>query len=331
MADSDDKKRPAPPGTPGAPLQRLWKLPPEDDEDEDARPKKASKAKDDAGKKKAEGKGTGGPKSKKSKDKDVGKGDKAGKGVLVEETPEFDTYETRQRVRIAVGIGFLGVCLIAGFLVYRAFSPKNPADQNGPEGGVVGTPAPNPRERDEREAKILFERARQVAKNGKADDALAILKRVRDKYPATQTANEAKAALERPAQHLPLFLEGKPAVVAKPTGSAAPEPAPPPPKQVVHATPTAVGPASNASASLTLPANPAEGATRAATAAGPRRRAPAPRARRPGPPPRPGPRPRPRRWSACEPSRPASTRPRTRRCTRRTGRSRSSATATGRP
>src|SRR5262249_44976694 len=89
----------------------------------------------------------------------------------------------------------------------------------------------------------------------RADQAKAMLSKVAKVYKETPAANEAKAALERSAQDLPLFATG-PIVVAE---AAKPLPAPsaPPPAAVVDATPKNAEPAKG-NAQLVLPANPRE-------------------------------------------------------------------------
>ena len=111
----------------------------------------------------------------------------------------------------------------------------------------------------EAEARVIVDKAREVAKNGNPTLAMSMLKRVTASYASTKAAVEAKEALERPAKNLPLFLD-RPAVVAtpepgkEPAKAAAPQPVAP----VVQASPTQVAVAKGAEASLVLPANAAE-------------------------------------------------------------------------
>ncbi len=99
--------------------------------------------------------------------------------------------------------------------------------------------------------------AQQLAKNGNAPGAMAVLEKIIKAYPKTATADEARAALGRPAKNLPLFLD-RPTVVAAPT-TAAPKPAPAP-AAVVNALPPGPGvrPGATSIAKVDLPANPAE-------------------------------------------------------------------------
>jgi formylglycine-generating enzyme required for sulfatase activity len=263
MAEPPEPKRPAPPGTPGAPLPRLWKVEPEDDAEDDEAPARKTKSKSEpapgpeparARKKRKPDDKAGKAGSKTSKGKGEGDG---GKGVLVEETPNLDTYETRQRIRIAAGAAGVVVLLFVGWLVVRAFSPERPAEDAASRETLAAAPTPaDTKAHDDQESRILLDRARDVAKNGKADLAVELLKKVAARYPNTPAANESREALDRPKQNLPLFLD-RPAVVASPSP---PPPAPPenPPTQVVEATRTAVSPSTGAQANLTPPANPAE-------------------------------------------------------------------------
>ena len=133
MAEPQDPRKPKiplSPGVPGAPLPRLWKYPSENDpeaEGDASGTKKKKKAKADptgtesVPVKKARKKDDVSAKPlKKSKPKE---GETGTRGVLIEETPELDTYETRQRVRIAVGVVLFSFVALTGFFIYRAFAP----------------------------------------------------------------------------------------------------------------------------------------------------------------------------------------------------------------
>ncbi|HEY2156331.1 MAG TPA: SUMF1/EgtB/PvdO family nonheme iron enzyme, partial [Isosphaeraceae bacterium] len=93
--------------------------------------------------------------------------------------------------------------------------------------------------------------------NGNTSGAVAVLDKIIKAYPRTATADEARAALERPAKNLPLFLD-RPTVVAAPPATA-PQPAPAAPT-VVNAVPPApaVKQGSTDVAKLDLPRNPSE-------------------------------------------------------------------------
>ncbi len=60
----------------------------------------------------------------------------------------------------------------------------------------------------------MFTRAKELAKNGHDDQAIAMLNTVVKVYKETPTAGEAQAALDRAEKSLPLFSTG-PIVVAE--------------------------------------------------------------------------------------------------------------------
>ena len=93
--------------------------------------------------------------------------------------------------------------------------------------------------RPSREAKILLDTARQLAKNGNTKGSIGILNKILASYPKTSTANEAREALNRPSRNLPLFLD-RPTVVASP-GTPAAKPAEMP-APVVNASPVVGAP-----------------------------------------------------------------------------------------
>lgn len=272
--------RPPAPGKAAAPLPRLWKAESQVDVNEESLRDKKKKAKSTpetpsvkAGRTSEPlrsttrdknptpaAKKSKGPRSSKSQDPDG----LAKKGVLIEETPTYDTYEARQRVRIAIGTVLLVLALIGGYLIYGAVLRQQSADAPGPQDIATQPPPPSPnapRDRDEQEARILFDRARDFAKTGKVDQAVALLKRVVTRYPTTQSGLDSKDALDRPPENLPLFLD-RPAVVARPgTRPASPSQDPLNPSMVVDASKTLVVNMSGAQANLTLPANPAEAAS----------------------------------------------------------------------
>lgn len=266
MDESEDPKPATPPRLPGSPLPRLWKHAPEEDSDAVETEKQLAKAK----RKKSKGvdagdasKGSEAGSKKKSKDSDKTKDGK--KGVLAEETPELDTYETRQRIRVMVGVGTLALMLLVSWGMYRYFSRGPTAGEELSEGAMPPPPpAGTSRQQLEQEARILFDRARELAKSGKSNLAVSMLKRVMASYAGTPSSAEAKEALERPAQNLPLFLD-RPAVVASADksaqGAATKERTEAPPKTVVVASATKVAAKSGAEANLVLPANPAEPGT----------------------------------------------------------------------
>ncbi|MFO0891908.1 MAG: SUMF1/EgtB/PvdO family nonheme iron enzyme [Isosphaeraceae bacterium] len=173
------------------------------------------------------------------------------KKALIEETPALDTYEARQRGRLMLGI-LIPACLgIFGYIFYQLFiyDPYG-FEVNDAEPPVAAAPVAPRRDLDA-EARSLLDRAREQAKAGRTEEAIKMLTLLAKSYPSTGTATEAKEALERPKQNLPLFLD-RPTVQAE--DAPKPEPTAPPPPQVVEARPRPT----QGNASLTLPANPAE-------------------------------------------------------------------------
>ena len=178
------------------------------------------------------------------------------KGVLLEETPKLDTYETRQRIRIAVGAALCAFMFLSAWFTYRVFSPRPAPDEMAipPQMAVAGAAGPlNVRETPEREARVMLDRAREDDKNRKTELAVAMLKKVVTSYPTTAAGVQAKDALARKVRGMPLF---GPALLADSGEPKKPEP-PEPKKEtkVVEATKTEVASASGGNASLVLPSN----------------------------------------------------------------------------
>ena len=262
LDESAEHYTPVPARNPETPLPRLWKVQPEDDPDDakslpESKKKKSEKARSDGE----------GPRAKVEKARKAERSGKSGrsverekdgatKGVLIEETPNLDTYETRQRIRIAIGAALLALSVLIGWTVVRLLSPAPPIEEPVPRSDVATVPgAVNPREKSEREAKVMFDRAREVAKNGKVDLAVSMLTKVVSAYPTTTAGTQAKAALARPRENLPLFLD-RPAVVARPGEQANPVPAEPKSEpKVVEASKTEVAGTNGANATLQLPSN----------------------------------------------------------------------------
>jgi formylglycine-generating enzyme len=250
-------------GTPEKPLPRLWKVKDEDEPGHEVsdvkkakNAKKAKAASESAPVGKSSKKGAT---DKKAKDNKSGK-DGGEKSVLIEETPVYDTVEARQRLRILIGSGLTGLLLVIGFVIYRQFQPEQPPDEPSPQDAIASATTPPPvnlREESEKEGRLLYNRAHEVAKNGKTDLALDLLKKVAKSYPNTQAAIESKQALDRPGQNLPLFLD-RPAVVASPND--APPPAAPTRDRtkVLDAAKTNVASAVGAEANIVPPVNPPE-------------------------------------------------------------------------
>lgn len=214
MADlpDEDEYRPLPPREPGQPLPRKrFSLPePEDD------PPPRKKPKGDA-------KGRSKDKPKKAARKDAGDGDDEKKGVLIEETPELDTYDTRRKLRLVIGAVAVGLLSLIFLFVYRAFSGGE-AEPEVAEAAPAG-PARNPAAealRLENEATVALDDARRVARNGDAEKSLQRLKNLLEAYPKSHAATEAREAIDRAEQGLPIFPDG-PALVAKRSETPAPE------------------------------------------------------------------------------------------------------------
>lgn len=236
MAEPKDPSRTAPTGPPGSPLPRLWKAGPVERDGADVTKP--------TGKKKSKSSAKAGAKGADAAEEEGG----TKRGVLREVTPELDTHETRQRIRIIVGACVLLVMSLGGFLITRQFAHEPQPDEQ-----AAAPPAPaagaNQRETAEREAHVMLDRARDLAKNGKTNLALSLLEKVKSAYPDTSSAKEAALAIGRPAQNLPLFLDG-PAVLASVSESSASasaeknasEAAAPPAETVVPPPPGAVDP-----------------------------------------------------------------------------------------
>jgi formylglycine-generating enzyme len=242
------------------PLPRLWKS--ESDETEE----NSSKIGKDGGGKKsgaqgkpAASKSASKPKSPAGKTKGSKKSaepaDPKEKRVLLEETPTLDTVESRQRVRLIVGALAVTVFVMLGWITYRVFL-YDPGPKIAPgDDSTLTSGAPEARPPLDQEARFMFNRAREDAKNGKTDQAIEMLKRVIKVYKGTPAAADAQAALDRPNQNLPLFIE-RPTVLAE-TEKAEPPPSRPPPPAVVNAVPEEPR-AAQGEATLVLPSNPSE-------------------------------------------------------------------------
>jgi len=244
----------------GQPLPRLWKTEP-DPEDEEALPgrpgaaKKASQDSEDPPSKPSSKSKASASKSKKSK-APAPEDDKKGKKVLLEDTPALDTIESRQRARLILG-ALIAVCVILPcWITYRVFlydhSPINVTNDPGAAAMISPEIRPNP----DQEARFIYNEAHEHAKRGQTDQAIGLLNKVAAVYRGTQTAADAKAALDRPKHQLPLFPD-RPTVVAE-TKTDEPAPTqPPPPTAVVTAVPDQPRP-TQGNATLVLPANPSE-------------------------------------------------------------------------
>ncbi|WP_165065892.1 SUMF1/EgtB/PvdO family nonheme iron enzyme [Paludisphaera rhizosphaerae] len=260
-AESPAPPKPKAPGGPGQPLPRLWKTETDDEEPPVAKPAPKAKAESPPpppprSRTRSRDEAEGGATRKTGLKPKPELNEKGEKKVLVEDTPVLDTYETRQRVRLATGGLFVFVLGLLGYIVYNTFIyDPFPMDADVPDEAALVEATPVPEKPDlESEARAMLARAKGAARRGRTDEAVALLEQLSKTYPKTRTAAEALEALKRPAQNLPLFLEGPTVAAATPAPAAPVEPTPPP--AVVDArTPTIEA---RGNASLVPPVNPAE-------------------------------------------------------------------------
>lgn len=253
--DESQEPRSSGPKGPAKPLPRLWKHTPDEDELREQREREERAKKAASGTESDAGPPREKPRTRKKPEKD--KPPKP-KGALIEETPNLDTYETRQRARILIGAVLLCVVVTTGFLIYRVFAPAASTEEQTTDTGLLATvPGGAARSQLEPEARVLLERAQESARKGNTAQAVTMLQKVVASYPATPSAAEAREALARPKRNLPLFLD-RPAVVAGSATAPSTAPAATEGPPVVVAAPTQVAAARGAEARLELPANPAE-------------------------------------------------------------------------
>jgi formylglycine-generating enzyme required for sulfatase activity len=172
------------------------------------------RAKGEKSGKSAKGKGQGkGKDSKKPKEK---------KGVLLEETPNLDTYESRKRVRLLVGLSAVGVLGLSVVVLVRGLGSSEPEPADEPQQQVLMPPMVRP-DRAEAESAQWLSDASSFASAGREAQAEERLNRILTKFPRTAAADSAREALDRRAQGLPYFLNG-PAVLAERPEPIAAEP-----------------------------------------------------------------------------------------------------------
>ncbi len=258
--EEPEPRQPKAPNKSVKPLPRLWKTEPDEDEEEGLREAAEAKKKQAAAEQSAEEAARAAEarfRARKAKAKEPKKpavAEGAEKKVLVEDTPALDTYEARQRGRWIIG-GLIAACIgIFVWIIYSLFiyDPNPILVTSGEEPPPQVVNAPPPKKDLDPEAHGLLVRAQDFAKAGHTDQAVKLLETVVKSYPGTRSATDAKKALERPNQNLPLFLD-RPAMQAENAPKPAPTPAPAPP-QIVNAQPKQT----TGNATLTLPANPAE-------------------------------------------------------------------------
>jgi formylglycine-generating enzyme len=259
MSESDDARPPDSSRRTGQPMPRLWKAAAEPTDEDQKQVKKSRKDADAEASKSANKSKTASPagkaKSAKGK-KSAADDDKSEKKVLLEETPKLDTYESRRRVRLIMGTLGTVCVLLLGWIFYRAFLYA-PLGFDVTADGDTSASASGTEVRSslDQEARFMYNKAEEFAKNNQTDQALAMLKKIVKIYKDTSTARDSLAALDRASKKLPLFDDGRTLVVAQSEEQKAPtEPSPP---AVINATPIEPQPAQG-QAALVLPANPAE-------------------------------------------------------------------------
>lgn len=238
--------KPAPVGGPEQPLRRLWRSEP--DEDDEPAPAAKPRSEPEPAPKRRPKPARGGSKPKAEP------GDKKG---LIEATPSLDTHEARQRGRLLISALILAIIGIGIHLVYRTliYDPFPMDDVPTADEMDQGPVEPSlPRLDPNAEARTMLGHARDAARAGRAEAAVALLEQLVATYKNTPAAAEARAALERSARNLPLFLD-RPTVEAESPPPAAPAPSPEPPAVVVAQPPSAPN---QEKATLAPPVNPAE-------------------------------------------------------------------------
>jgi formylglycine-generating enzyme required for sulfatase activity len=258
MSESEEPKRSKPGGKPKQPLPRLWK-------DSESPQGEAGRGTSESAGKKARNDGNKADSKTSSKSQEAARTKQAardwfdsrapGKKVLLEETPALDTYESRQKARLMIGGLSLVSAAAMAWIGYRAFF-YDPTPADLPVDGSPSVQAnPEVRPSADQEARFMFARAHECAKNGRTEEAIAILTKVAAIYKGTGTADEARQALERPKRNLPLFTDS-PAVIAQ-AESTEPAPASEAPAAVVKAVPEQPH-VTQGEVALVLPPNPAE-------------------------------------------------------------------------
>ncbi len=215
MAESPEQPHRKPGPATGGYLPRVWKAEPEP-EPSDTAPLKKKKKKPGADNTKGAKKGK---KGKHDGDPD-GEGPK---GALLEETPELDTLEARRKVRLIAGLAAVCTLLLIGFILYRVIGGSTTSDDIG-DVKIEITDMRLVKERNESEARTMVENVRDLARKGKTDLAISMLKRVATSYPETRAASETSEIVNRPRPDLAAFAKG-----IKPTPPDLSNPVPPEP------------------------------------------------------------------------------------------------------
>jgi sulfatase modifying factor 1 len=257
MAEPEEPRR-LPAGLPGGPIPRIWKLEPEPESVEEEAPKKKKKKGADGS---APGKSSKKPKGGKSS---KGSGEGGEKGVLIEETPTLDTYEARRVARAITGVAILGLLSLIGFFIYSFVGSGNPEPTDVVDEAVPQSPQADPQQVD-RESKSMLGNARALADKGNTELAVAILAKLKDRYPHSKAADDATAALDRSRRNLPLFSNGKDPVAKAATPAKPGAPASTPSKGTEVAKTAAPEPAKGTEVAKIAPAEAAKGEAALAT------------------------------------------------------------------
>lgn len=176
------------------------------------------------------------------------------KGVLLEQTPEFDTVETRNRMRIVIALAAVGVVLLVGWMIVKAIPSDEPEFvDDGEEISVPAPPGVAPRNGIEGEARVALADARGFYKRGDTENTIKRLRKIVETYPKSAAAKEAVAAIQRAEQGLPVFLEGN---LVDAQNVAVPEPAEAPTIEVAATTPQANLPVGSTLVSVQAPPIP---------------------------------------------------------------------------
>jgi sulfatase modifying factor 1 len=226
---------PTPPVTP-VPLPRMWKTEDSDPEVE-AKPEKPARSKA-PGSSPSRGKSSPGP-SRKSPSGDGSSRpakkapqapsysdkyeDPEKKKVLVEETPEWDTYETRRRARLVLGLAIGAVVLLVGWISYRMVVHDPNADESGEVAGEFKAGGPVAAPDLDLEARAMIDRAREFDETGRRKESVALLEKLIKVYPKVPSARLASDALKRAGNNEPMFPDGPetPVEMPPPPGIAA--------------------------------------------------------------------------------------------------------------
>ncbi|MHB1555933.1 MAG: formylglycine-generating enzyme family protein [Isosphaeraceae bacterium] len=256
-SEPDRKNRPGP-FAPGQPLPRLWKTEPDsnleseefleapEDEKKKAKTKASASAANPASSTRSRSSASKKPEKAKPSRKGQIDPETGEKRVLIEETPRFDTIESRQRVRLVVG-GLITFCiLMVGWNIYYLLFPASDVVvvDVGPEPPFPSALPPGQSPTREGEASYMLGRARDYARRDQGKPAMDMLKRVMSVYKGTHAAAEAQEALDRQRQNLPLFPTGPVLVAEKGTSvpGAPPGVGTPPPASGPPATAAPTGP-----------------------------------------------------------------------------------------